>query len=158
MELRSPEHVEIPGLLALNNAHADELSPETGPSFAKLLATAWRVRSFPGAAGLCVAFDQDSDRDSQNLNWFRERFDKFAYVDRVVVDPAHRGKGLGRRFYTDVIDAARSQGYPLLCAEVNLDPPNPVSDAFHAGFGFEPAGQAALDGRDKTVRYFTLRL
>ena len=158
MELRKPGFTDLPGLLALNNAHALELAEETGESFAQLLSIAWRVRSAADAAGMCIAFDQDTERDSQNLNWFRERFDRFAYIDRVVVDPKSRGKGLAKRFYNDVIDAARQQGHTLLCAEVNFEPPNPASDAFHASMGFEPIGTAKLDDRDKTVQYFTLQL
>lgn len=158
MQLLSPTAADLPGLLALNNAHAVDLAEETEASFAELVSVAWRVRSVAGSAGLCIALDQDSKRDSQNLNWFRDRFDRFGYIDRVVVDPSVRGRGLARRFYTDVIAAARAEGHTLLCAEINLDPPNPVSDAFHAAMGFRPVGEAALVDRGKTVRYFTLRL
>lgn len=158
MELRPPTFDDLPGLLALNNAHAVELSEQSEAEFAELVSVAWRVRSVDDAAGMCIAFDQDTKRDTQNLSWFRERFDKFTYVDRVVVDPDARGKGLARLFYADVIAAARAEGHTLLCAEINLDPPNPASDAFHAAQGFEAIGQAELDGKGKTVRYFKLPL
>jgi len=39
--------------------------------------------------------------------------------------------------------------------EVNLDPPNPVSDAFHATLGFAEVGHQALQGTSKTVRYLS---
>ncbi|ADD45424.1 GNAT family N-acetyltransferase [Stackebrandtia nassauensis] len=158
MKLRLPTLDDLPGLLALNNAHAVELAPETDESFGELVSVAWRVRAVDEAAGMCIAFDQDTDRDSENLNWFRARYERFAYVDRIVVDPKSRGLGLARRFYEDVIEAARAEGHTLLCAEVNLDPPNPASDAFHAAMGFEAVGQAKLGTRDKSVRYFTLRM
>jgi hypothetical protein len=37
--------------------------------------------------------------------------------------------------------------------DVNLNPPNPGSDAFHAKLGFKEVGQAVLYGGAKTVRY-----
>jgi predicted GNAT superfamily acetyltransferase len=37
--------------------------------------------------------------------------------------------------------------------EVNAEPPNPASDAFHAAMGFAEVGSATLGG-GKQVRYF----
>lgn len=158
MELRPPTPDEFPALLRLNNDHAVELAPETAEDFARLISVAWRVRVADDAAALCIVFDQDSDHASQNIDWFREHYERFVYVDRVVVAPGARGRGLARRLYTDVMDVARRQDYPVLCAEINLDPPNPASDAFHAAMGFVPVGTARLDGRDKTVRYHVRKL
>ena len=42
--------------------------------------------------------------------------------------------------------------------EVNCDPPNPVSDAFHAALGFREIGRARIVERSKTVRYLILPL
>jgi hypothetical protein len=42
--------------------------------------------------------------------------------------------------------------------EVNADPPNPASDAFHAALGFAAVGSAANHGGGKTVRYFCREL
>jgi predicted GNAT superfamily acetyltransferase len=56
--------------------------------------------------------------------------------------------------YRTLIAEASERGYQRLACEVNSDPPNPVSDAFHAGFGFAEIGMAELTDRDKTVRYF----
>jgi hypothetical protein len=37
--------------------------------------------------------------------------------------------------------------------EVNSDPPNPASDAFHAAMEFSEVGRAAIHHGSKTVRY-----
>jgi predicted GNAT superfamily acetyltransferase len=49
----------------------------------------------------------------------------------------------------------RDDGQALLCCEVNIEPPNPGSDRFHAALGFVEAGHATLSDRAKSVRYLT---
>lgn len=152
---RAPATADEAALLRLNNDHALELSELTPDEFRELLKVAWRVRVTDDLSAMVVAFDQDTVRSSQNFDWFKARHPRFAYIDRVVVSPATRGQGLARALYEDVIAAARAEGQSLLCAEVNLDPPNPASDALHTSMGFAPVGSAALIGRDKSVRYYS---
>ena len=117
-------------------------------------------RSDPGpvrigaADALLIAFDQTADYDSQNFLWFRRRFDRFVYVDRVVVDPARRGMGLARRLYAEVFARASAAGHGHVVCEVNSDPPNPASDAFHAALGFREVGAAIVAESGKAVRYY----
>jgi predicted GNAT superfamily acetyltransferase len=152
---RAPTEADQAALLRLNNDHALELSELTADEFRGLLKVAWRVRVTDDLSAMVIAFDQDTSRVSQNFDWFKARHPRFAYIDRVVVAPSARGQGLARALYEDVIAAARAEGQQLLCAEVNLDPPNPASDALHTSMGFTPVGTAALAGTAKSVRYYT---
>lgn len=139
-------------MLDLNNAHARELSWLTATELHELVTTAAQVAVLaPVAFVLC--FDQDASYTSPNFTWHRERFDRFRYVDRVVVDPAARGQGIARRLYHHVFTAAAAAGLPRIVAEINAEPANPASDAFHARFGFVEVGRAAVNGQDKVVRY-----
>jgi predicted GNAT superfamily acetyltransferase len=74
--------------LALNNAHATELSFLEPPRFARLVRSAFLARRIGEIEALLIAFDQDADYDSPNFLWFRERYPRFVYVDRIVVAPA----------------------------------------------------------------------
>lgn len=145
-------------LLALNNAHALELSWLAPERLVQLVGEAFVARRVGVADALLLAFDQDADYDSVNFLWFRERFDRFVYVDRVVVADAARGRGLARRLYADLFAAARAAGHARIVCEVNSDPPNPASDAFHAALGFVPVGTAEIHGGKKTVTYLERRL
>lgn len=143
-------------VLALNNAHATELSLLDAGRLAHLLDHAWHARVTGGTEGapdaFLLAFDQGSEYDGGHFLWFRARYPRFAYVDRVVVAPAARGRGLARLLYADLIGRAAAEGHHLVTCEVNLDPPNPASDRFHAALGFAEVGQYRFpDG--KTVRY-----
>lgn len=145
-----------PALLALNNAHAAELSWLEPARFGVLLGRAFHARCIGAADAFLLAFDQDADYDSPNYIWFRTRYPRFVYIDRVAVAAAARGRGYARRLYADLIEAAGALGHGLVVCEVNSDPPNPASDAFHAALGFAEAGRAAIHGGSKTVRYLTL--
>ena len=81
--------------------------------------------------------------------WFGRNYDRFLYVDRIVVDANWWGRGLGRAFYERFV--ASATGHPVLCAEVNLVPRNDRSLSFHERFGFVPVGEHANEGGDKRV-------
>jgi predicted GNAT superfamily acetyltransferase len=104
-----------------------------------------------------IAFDQDADYDSPNFLWFRNRFARFIYVDRIVVAPSGRRQGFARELYRDLFVRARRDGHDVICCEVNRDPPNPVSDRFHDALGFETEGEATIPS-GKTVSYLSRRL
>jgi predicted GNAT superfamily acetyltransferase len=138
--------------LALNNAHAVELSWLEPERFAELIGRAFLARRI-GRDAFLLAFDQDADYDSPNFLWFRDRLARFVYVDRVVVAPQGRGRGHARRLYDALFEQARRAGHDQVVCEVNIEPPNPASDAFHAALGFREVGGAAIHDGRKTVRY-----
>jgi predicted GNAT superfamily acetyltransferase len=106
-------------------------------------------------AGFVVTALSDADFDSENFAWFGERYDSYCYLDRIVLAQDVRRLGLGRRVY-DEIEARTAAVTPLLTLEVNSDPPNEPSLAFHAGRGFEPVGEREFDGH--TVRMMVKQL
>ena len=146
------------GLLALNNDHAVELSWLDPGRLVELVGKAFAARRIGPSEAFLLAFDQDADYDSANFQWFRSRRKRFVYVDRVVVAAAARGRGHGRRLYRDLFDLASTAGHDLIACEVNAEPPNPGSDAFHRSLGFEPVGTASTPDGRKTVRYLERRL
>ena len=138
---------------ALNNAFAVETSYLEADDWVRLVAQA-RVAVFvaPEDAFLLV-LDQDADYDSPNFLWWKERRERFLYVDRVVVAATAKGRGLGRQLYAHAMDEARRLGFDRIVCEINIDPPNAGSVAFHAALGFSPAGEQKL-ANGKTVGYF----
>lgn len=145
-----------PAILALNNAHAVELSWLEPARLTTLVGRAFHARRIGAAEAFLLAFDQDADYDSPNYLWFRARYPRFVYIDRVAVAATARGRGHARRLYADLIAAAKLAGHSMVVCEVNSAPPNPASDAFHAALGFTEVGQAEIHGGSKTVRYLML--
>jgi uncharacterized protein len=142
-------------LLALNNAHAQELSWLEPERLEYLVGEAFLARRIGDLDAFMLAFDQDARYDSPNFLWFRARYPRFVYVDRIVVATSARGRGCARRLYHDLFEHAVRAGHDRVVCEVNLSPPNPESDAFHAALGFIEVGTASIRGDSKTVRYLS---
>jgi uncharacterized protein len=140
-------------VLALNNAHAKELSWLEPERLQYLTDHAFAARRIGVLDAFLLAFDQDAPYDSPNFLWFRARYPRFAYVDRVVVAPSARGRGLARTLYRDLFTQAAAAGHTRVVCEVNSRPPNPESDAFHAALGFVEIGNASIHNDSKDVRY-----
>jgi predicted GNAT superfamily acetyltransferase len=147
-----------PSVLALNTIHAAQLSLLDAEGLKRLLSAAYVARRIGRVDAFLIGFDQDADYASPNFLWFRERYPRFAYVDRIAVAEAARGRGHARLLYEHFFEQARRDGHVVVTCEVNSDPPNPASDAFHAALGFRIVGEAAVYGGARTVRYFERRL
>lgn len=140
-------------VLALNAAHEVETGPLDAAALAAHLARAAHAAVAEPEAGFLLAFAPGAGLASPNFRWFAARMERFLYIDRIVVAAAARGRGLATALYADAAAAARRLGMAALAAEVNLDPPNPASLAFHEKAGFVPVGEARLEDHGKTVRY-----
>lgn len=148
----TPEPPDFEALRVLNNEHAQELSYADAPRFRHLIEQAFFAQAI-GTEAFIIAFDQDADYDFPNFLWFRQRFSRFVYVDRVVTAQAARGRGHAAALYNALFAAALAAGHERVTCEINADPPNPGSEAFHAKFGFQEIGSTLLPN-GKTVRYY----
>jgi uncharacterized protein len=139
--------------LLLNNAHDEEVGAGTPERFRALLGWSRLALWAPDRAGFVIIIGPGQSYDSFNYRWFSERYPRFSYLDRVVVRAEARGKGVGRALYERVFADARGAGFPFVGLEVNVDPPNPASDAFHAALGFQSIDVVLNPFSGKTVRY-----
>jgi uncharacterized protein len=149
---------DLGAVLELNNAHAAELSLLDDAGLRQLVGAAFYANRVGALEAFLLAFDEGGDYASPNFLWFRDRYPRFVYVDRIVVAQHARGRKLARRLYEDLFAQAKTHGHTMIGCEVNAEPPNPASDAFHAALGFVEVGSAAIHGGAKTVRYFVRAL
>jgi uncharacterized protein len=150
--LRTIDDRDVAWILALNAQNEEATSPLDAARLRLMLGDAFHARAANEADGFIIPFDQSSAYWSENYLWFRDRYPRFVYVDRIVIAASARRSGLARALYTHVFDVARRAGRQTVGGEVNVDPPNPASDAFHASLGFVEVGRATL-ANGKTVRY-----
>jgi predicted GNAT superfamily acetyltransferase len=146
------EHARI---LALNNAHAVETSPLDEARLIGMLDEAFLATRIGDVDAFLIVFDQQARYDSPNFEWFRSTYPDFVYVDRIITGPSARGRGYARALYQDLFAKAAARGHKRVVCEVNFEPPNPISEAFHAALGFAEVGRQLLPGSGKTVRYLS---
>jgi predicted GNAT superfamily acetyltransferase len=151
MKIRDATTAHFDAILALNEASVSLLSPLSPQRLAELDAQAalHRVVEREGEViGFLLAFREGASYDSPNYRWFAEHYSRFLYVDRVVVVDAARGHGVGTLLYREMFEFAAASAVDLVTCEFDVDPPNPASERFHAGFGFREVGrQWVADGR-----------
>jgi predicted GNAT superfamily acetyltransferase len=155
-EIRNLCPEDFAWVLGLNT----EVEAETSPLDASALAAMTKEALL--AAGIeerafVLAFREGAEYASPNYKWFAARFATFAYVDRIVVVAHARGQGLGGKLYEHLFKLCAQRALPFVGCEVNVDPPNPGSDKFHAALGFVELGQARLKN-GKFVRYLRREL
>ena len=161
MIIRPISSAEIGAAVELNNAEVPQVGASDPEHFADLMGYrgvvwgAYNVADLGGLAGLLVAVEPGTTYNSTNYQWFDDRSDDFIYVDRIVVAPAVKGQGVGRALYERLAAAYVGTARQMTC-EVNIDPPNESSMAFHRRMGFGQVG-TKLDG-SKTVSLMTKEL
>ena len=97
-----------------------------------------------------IGLNEGVDYGSLNYRWFHERYDAFAYVDRIAVSPSARRQGLANRFYADFEDRCAGVSGRVVC-EVNLRPANDGSMRFHERQGFVQVGSQETEDGAKEV-------
>jgi uncharacterized protein len=134
-------------VLAINHAHVELLAPMDEDRWTRLRELADRfdvVEVDGGFAGFVVTFAPGAAYDSENYRWFSARYERFRYLDRVVLDPSVRRRGVGSAVYDELEAVATAYGRMLL--EVNVEPPNEPSLAFHARRGYAEVGRLGEPG------------
>jgi predicted GNAT superfamily acetyltransferase len=153
VKIETPTAADYTEILALNESglpHVNRISTDDLAEFAaqcryfKVAREAGRIDAF------LLAFSERAAYDSPNFLWFRDRYPRFVYIDRIVVAPSRRRSGIARILYADLEREARAHAPDLTC-EVNLDPPNPGSLEFHERSGFLEVGRQHTGGGEKYV-------
>lgn len=145
LDLRPMTDDDVLTVLELNARDVELLSPLDAPRLR--LLRGWADRALvldvgEELAGFVLTFAPGSPYDSENYRWFTQRYDDFTYLDRVVVDERFRRRGLARRVYDALEAGARGR----MALEVNVDPPNEPSLAFHHGRGYGEVGRLGDPG------------
>jgi len=147
--------VNLDALLALNRRFEAETSVLDRAGLEAILAMACFIglEGPGGRDGFLIAMDQDAPYQSLNYLWFKQRYPRFAYVDRVIVAPEAQGRGVARRLYGELFERSRRAGHEMVGAEIVAEPPNVASDAFHASLGFEEVGRSEAGPGHKALRF-----
>ena len=141
---------DFEAVLAINEANVPEVSSIDLERLAFLVAESDMAlvvdvgtpNGDRAVAGFCLVLGPGSTYQSVNYRWFMDRYDDAMYLDRVAFDTAFQGLGFGTALYAEVHERVTAlDGMNRWTLEVNADPPNVPSLAFHAARGFVEVGQ-----------------
>ena len=150
IKLRNAEKTDFETIVKLNQEEVEKTSPMDMSRLELLdgMACYHKVVEVNGqAAGFLFAMDETADYQNDNFAFFKSRYERFVYVDRIVIAAEFAGKKLGSALYDDLFSYARSQQINTMTCEFYTQPLNVVSQQFHQRFGFQEVGsQLAEDG------------
>ena len=120
-------------LLALNNAHAQELSWLEPERLEHLVKEAFLARRIGNLDAFLMAFDQVLDTTA------RISCGSAPAIRALCMWTGpwshHSGRGCARKLYHDLFEHAVRAGHERVVCEVNMRHPNPASDAFPCSVG-----------------------
>ena len=154
VKIRKAEEKDYPFILRVNEENVEVLSPMDES----------RVREFSKWSELFLIAEADgtpaaflfalreglADYDSENYLWFSKNYEKFLYIDRIVIDAPYRRTGVGKALYQEVFRYADATGVPFVTAEIDTEPYNEVSLGFHQAMGFREVGVQRV--RNNSIR------
>lgn len=136
-------------ILAMNNAATPNVSEAGEAELAALIEMSEltvALKDGDTLLGFVLTLPPGVGYASENYRFFSERYDRFIYVDRIVVAEEARNRGIGVKLYDLVTEYAENNDIPRVLCEVNLEPPNPGSLRFHKRIGFVEVGQQRTKG------------
>lgn len=148
MRIRDIEVKDFESILTLNEISVKVLSPLDEEKLRRLvqLASIGVVveieKDLDGQldheiTAFLLVFSGNADYESVNYQWFDQQYSEFMYIDRVVVSEQYRGIGIASTLYRYVLEQAQKSHSNVLCAEIDVLPPNEPSLLFHKKFGFK---------------------
>lgn len=146
LTIRELRDDDLPAIAAINAEHI----PAVGEADEAKLRAIWgwssvalvAVEAEGAVLGFCLVLGPGRPYGSQNYRWFAERYDDFAYLDRVAITASATRRGIGAALYREVERRATA---PWFVLEVNLRPRNDGSLRFHEREGFVEVGQQETD-------------
>jgi uncharacterized protein len=142
MLVRPLERADWAAVIALNQDSVSELSDLDPQRLEFLLGrahSAMVVEDAGAVVAFALAIAPGTDYDSLNYRWFSERYERFLYLDRIAVERRLRRRGIGARLYDEMERAAAA--FQRMVCEVNLEPANEASLAFHRRHGYRELGR-----------------
>ncbi len=155
LSLRPLSEADLDEVTRLNNEASPAVPLQTRQEMAQLVElcdVAVVTEDTGGVVGFLLGVEPGKPYQSENYRFFESQGVPHFYIDRVVLAEQARGRGFGRELYREVFRQAAKRGYQRVTCEVNLEPPNPVSLAFHEAMGFVPVGIQQTKGGAVTVQ------
>ena len=101
-------------------------------------------------AGFLLVLPMNIPYKSLNYNWFSERYNNFAYIDRIAVKKEFKNSGIGTLLYTD-LEKSLPKEIKMIACEYNIKPLNMISENFHQKMAYKKVGTQLTENNTKKV-------
>lgn len=152
--IRDIELADHDRIVKLNSDVVEWTSPMSSLQLQELVSVAaFRkvVVSDDAVVGFILVMADDCLYKNDNFSWFAERYSRFLYIDRIVIDSTKSQSGYGRALYEQLISYGRKRSSEQLVCEYTFTPLNKGSHRFHQQLGFSEVGRRQLRGSEKIV-------
>ncbi len=151
--LRDAKHSDIDKIVQINKSAIPAVNYVSYDEFEwflnKKLYFKIAENSHGAISGFLLVLPSGLEYKSLNYKWFSRRYDKFAYIDRIVIMDEFKKNGIGKSLYFDL---EKNIGkYELIACEFNIEPPNPISKKFHESLNYEKVGHQLTENQTKKV-------
>ncbi len=151
--LRDAKHSDIDKIVKINKSAIPAVNYVSYNEFEWFLNRKLYFKiaeNYQGAiSGFLLVLPSGLEYKSLNYKWFSGRYDKFAYIDRIVIMDEFKKNGIGKSLY---LDLEKNIGeYELIACEFNIEPPNPISKKFHESLNYENVGHQLTENQTKKV-------
>ncbi|MEQ8523552.1 GNAT family N-acetyltransferase [Gracilimonas sp.] len=158
MNIRQALKKDLPEILEMNEASLPHVSSVKLSEMEYYLekANPFLVIEEKGElAGFIIVLQKGLDYPSLNYTFFCTNYDDFDYVDRIVISEDFRGRKFGTALYEYL---SNNSNQKLITCEVNLQPPNPNSLAFHKSLGFKKVAEQETENGKKRVALMAMEI
>ena len=101
-------------------------------------------------AGFLLVLPMNISYKSLNYGWFSERYNNFAYIDRIAVKEEFKNSGIGTLLYKD-LEKSLSKEIKMIACEYNIKPLNKISENFHQKMAYKNVGTQLTENNTKQV-------
>ena len=132
---------DLGSVLAINNEAVPAVNALTASELSEIVNISekvWVVDEGDKIVGVLIVLGPRESYGSANYTWLNSQFTNFCYVDRIIIATSGKRKGYGKALYLALEEHAVSTGVEMLLCEVNVEPENPQSMAFHESLGWVP--------------------
>lgn len=151
MLIRTVKYSDLTEIYTLNESvlpHVNSIPISDFEEFMRVNSHFFVIEKEGELAGFVIVLGPGQEYDSENYEYYTEKYKSFDYVDRIVISEKFRGKGLGSELYKHLFENTKEE---RVTCEVNIKPPNMKSIRFHQMLGFEEVHQQYSEGGKKFV-------
>ena len=100
-QIRNVETIDLDTLIMINELSIPAVNSITKAQFEWFYKNSLYFKLIQSAEkevqGFLLTLNSSLDYESLNYKWFQERYDDFAYVDRIAILEKYKRNGLGRK-------------------------------------------------------------